>query len=154
MDSDMIYNFPCTSCKENGMNSESVSYCESCKKHFCTICVKMHDRILKEHHVLDKSRQHLWPKETEGDHNTIASAKGDNTQDTGRKLDLDNRKSTQVGRRFSFGEGFIYTRCCSREDAKLANAYMNKRFVDGQPTTRNPDPLPALPYNHTTPVRR
>ncbi|XP_052785200.1 uncharacterized protein LOC128220736 [Mya arenaria] len=30
----------------------------------------------------------------------------------------------------------------------------SKHFVDGQPTTGNPDPLPALPYDHATPARR
>ncbi|WAR29841.1 hypothetical protein MAR_003409 [Mya arenaria] len=63
MDSDMIYDFPCTSCQENGMNSDSVSYCQQCEKLFCNVCIKMHDRILKEHKVLDESLQHLWSKE-------------------------------------------------------------------------------------------
>ncbi|XP_052785437.1 uncharacterized protein LOC128221054 isoform X2 [Mya arenaria] len=181
MDSDMIYDFPCTSCQENGLNSDSVSYCEQCEKSFCTICVKMHHRILKDHTILDKSDQHLWLKETDSVYDTIEPDPDDGNKDIGQEQDsrdivcevLDNPLTTlcgivgeanmsidhegiritrsdrkafveiplnmirrygrkrdfmfffEIGSRFSFGEGSICTRCCSRQEAKLANSYMD-----------------------------
>ncbi|XP_052787718.1 uncharacterized protein LOC128222655 [Mya arenaria] len=97
MDSDMIYDFPCTNCQENGLNSDSVSYCEQCEKCFCTICVKMHDRILKHHTILDKSEQHLRLKETDSVYDTIEPDPDDGTEDTVQKLDCDIRESSKAG---------------------------------------------------------
>ncbi|WAR29842.1 hypothetical protein MAR_003410 [Mya arenaria] len=34
----------------------------------------------------------------------------------------------EVGRRFCFGEGFIIMKCCSPEDAKLVNSYLDEAF--------------------------
>ncbi|WAR29848.1 hypothetical protein MAR_003416 [Mya arenaria] len=149
----------------------------------------MHDRILKEHKVLDKSLQHLWSKQigiigvvqhklsAKGNDSTyvnIARGKiqGRTKEIFGEILDsplskvcgivgkatlyfdsecvhLQHEDRTkyvkiplniirrygymqgfifyiEVGRRFRFGEGFFHTKCCSREDAKLAYSYIDE----------------------------
>ncbi|XP_052787623.1 uncharacterized protein LOC128222579 [Mya arenaria] len=96
MDSDMNYDSPCTSCQENELNSEAVCYCEQCEKRFCAVCVKMHERILKEHSVLDKSLQYLWSKENDDGNDTNGFVQDNILDESQQKSSTQEKDSTYV----------------------------------------------------------
>ncbi|WAR29839.1 hypothetical protein MAR_003407 [Mya arenaria] len=63
---------------------------------FCAVCVKMHDRILKEHSVLDKSRQHLWSKENADGYDTIGFVQNNILDESQQKSSTQEKDSTYV----------------------------------------------------------
>ncbi|XP_045171828.2 uncharacterized protein LOC123533913 [Mercenaria mercenaria] len=53
--SDVIHDFSCTPCFEDGKNMEAINFCVNCQTYFCESCVGMHNKLLKSHSVLHQA---------------------------------------------------------------------------------------------------
>ena len=60
MTSDMLYDYTCSPCTEDGLNSEATYYCSQCAKLFCDSCIILHNKILRSHSVLDRTDLSKW----------------------------------------------------------------------------------------------
>lgn len=58
--SDIFYDYTCSSCTEDGRNSEATHYCTQCEKLFCDSCIALHTKILRDHTVLGEQAKSLW----------------------------------------------------------------------------------------------
>ncbi|XP_053384937.1 uncharacterized protein LOC123536972 [Mercenaria mercenaria] len=55
--SDMMHDFVCTPCSEDGRSTEAFKYCVECQSYFCKSCLQQHSKFppLKKHILLDKA---------------------------------------------------------------------------------------------------
>lgn len=58
--SDFIFDYCCTVCEEDKLNSEASFYCYKCRKQFCDSCVRLHDKVHRDHAVLDRKCVQNW----------------------------------------------------------------------------------------------
>ena len=52
--------FDCTVCEENNIKTEALYYCAQCRKCFCGSCVKLHERVFRDHALLGKLEVKQW----------------------------------------------------------------------------------------------
>ncbi|XP_052794973.1 uncharacterized protein LOC128228003 [Mya arenaria] len=50
--SDQVYDFACTSCEADNVNTEAQFSCKECENYLCNKCIKLHNGIFKRHDVL------------------------------------------------------------------------------------------------------
>ncbi|XP_045193522.2 uncharacterized protein LOC123549464 [Mercenaria mercenaria] len=65
--SDIIYEFSCTPCSEDGKNTEAEYQCVDCRTFFCSRCLLFHNRVFKLHTILNKdslASSHCQPDAT------------------------------------------------------------------------------------------
>jgi len=62
--SDMLYDYNCHSCWEDGKNTEANHCCQDCAQCFCDVCIKLHSKLLKRHAVLDRNDVDKWSTDT------------------------------------------------------------------------------------------
>ncbi|XP_060589705.1 transcription intermediary factor 1-beta-like [Ruditapes philippinarum] len=57
--SDMIFEYTCTPCAEDGIIQESLKYCPECKEFLCETCVNHHKKVsaTKKHKLQDNDFQ-------------------------------------------------------------------------------------------------
>ncbi|KAH3863912.1 uncharacterized protein LOC127866676 [Dreissena polymorpha] len=60
-DSDSVYDFNCTTCEENDLNTNALFYCDKCSKFYCHFCVGLHNQLMKKHTVLGRENMKIWP---------------------------------------------------------------------------------------------
>ncbi|KAH3795834.1 hypothetical protein DPMN_149395 [Dreissena polymorpha] len=59
--SDLIYDFCCTVCEENGAyNKEVEAFCEQCFKCYCVKYVGLHNRSFNKHSLALRNELHKW----------------------------------------------------------------------------------------------
>ena len=58
--SDAVYDFECSSCNENGLNTEAQHFCKDCDQGFCEQCITYHNKVLKKHTVLGRKDVLQW----------------------------------------------------------------------------------------------
>ncbi|WAR09846.1 hypothetical protein MAR_034922, partial [Mya arenaria] len=58
--SDLIHDFACSPCKDDGLNNEAQFCCGECRKHYCNICVAHHNKLFRKHSVLGKQDLSKW----------------------------------------------------------------------------------------------
>lgn len=58
--SDAVYDFTCSPCEDDNLNTEASCYCNQCLKHFCNKCVQLHNLLYKSHTVLGKDKRTEW----------------------------------------------------------------------------------------------
>ncbi|WAR26041.1 TRI33-like protein [Mya arenaria] len=58
--SDLIHDFTCSPCEEDGLNSEAQSFCVECSKYYCSRCEPKHDGLFKRHSVLGRKDVGKW----------------------------------------------------------------------------------------------
>ncbi|XP_045168559.2 uncharacterized protein LOC123531558 isoform X2 [Mercenaria mercenaria] len=52
--SDVIHDFPCVPCSEEGKNTEAFYECADCHTYYCQRCMEGHNKFIKNHTILDK----------------------------------------------------------------------------------------------------
>jgi len=62
--SDLVYDYSCLSCSEDGRNSEATHFCQDCEQCFCDACIILHNRIMKRHAVLGRKDVAKWSTAT------------------------------------------------------------------------------------------
>ncbi|XP_052818062.1 uncharacterized protein LOC128244087 [Mya arenaria] len=60
MASDLIYDFVCSPCQEDKLNTEAKYFCGDCSKYYCDKCLPFHSKILKQHTVLGRRDVDKW----------------------------------------------------------------------------------------------
>ncbi|XP_052223163.1 E3 ubiquitin-protein ligase TRIM33-like [Dreissena polymorpha] len=65
--SDLVIEFSCFSCQENGSNIEAEFYCLECSTFYCSKCVEHHNVLNKKHAILGKEYISQWPESNVGD---------------------------------------------------------------------------------------
>jgi len=58
--SDALYDFECSSCYEDGLNTEAQHFCRDCDECFCDKCVSYHNKALRKHAVLGRKDVSQW----------------------------------------------------------------------------------------------
>ncbi|XP_052782162.1 uncharacterized protein LOC128218522 [Mya arenaria] len=58
--SDLIHDFACSPCKDDGLNNEAQFFCDECKKYYCNNCVLLHNKLFRTHTVLGKQDVSKW----------------------------------------------------------------------------------------------
>ncbi|WAR26056.1 hypothetical protein MAR_011760 [Mya arenaria] len=58
--SDLIHDFSCSPCEEDGLNSEAGYFCVDCSKYYCSRCESKHGGLFKRHRVLDRKDVKKW----------------------------------------------------------------------------------------------
>ncbi|XP_052778418.1 uncharacterized protein LOC128215845 [Mya arenaria] len=58
--SDLIHDFACSLCKDDGLNSEAHFCCDECKKIYCKKCIEFHSKLFRTHVVLGKQDVSKW----------------------------------------------------------------------------------------------
>ncbi|XP_052781151.1 uncharacterized protein LOC128217798 [Mya arenaria] len=58
--SDLIHEFTCSPCEDDGLNSEAQNYCVDCSKYYCSRCESKHGGLFKRHKVLDRKDVKKW----------------------------------------------------------------------------------------------
>ncbi|WAR26026.1 TRI33-like protein [Mya arenaria] len=58
--SDLIHDFSCSPCEENGLNSEANYFCVDCSKYYCSRCESKHGGLFKRHRILDRKDVKKW----------------------------------------------------------------------------------------------
>ncbi|XP_060602517.1 uncharacterized protein LOC132755644 [Ruditapes philippinarum] len=53
--SDIVHEFPCKPCSDDGKNIEGVNFCAECQTYFCHACVQFHNKCFKTHTIFNKS---------------------------------------------------------------------------------------------------
>ncbi|KAH3786466.1 hypothetical protein DPMN_164573 [Dreissena polymorpha] len=59
--SDIVLDYCCYVCEQNGIQREAAHYCEQCSKCYCDICVPLHDQIFKMHVLIGREEMQRWP---------------------------------------------------------------------------------------------
>ncbi|WAR26821.1 TRI33-like protein, partial [Mya arenaria] len=57
---DLIHDFACSTCKDDGLNNEAQFFCGDCKKYYCNNCVQLHNKLFRAHSVLGKQDVSKW----------------------------------------------------------------------------------------------
>ena len=58
--SDALYDYVCSSCYEDGLNTEAKHFCRDCEECFCDKCVSYHNKALRKHTVLGRRDVSQW----------------------------------------------------------------------------------------------
>ncbi|WAR26822.1 TRI33-like protein, partial [Mya arenaria] len=58
--SDLIHDFACSPCKDNGLNNEAHFFCVACKKFYCNNCEQLHNKLFRTHTVLGRQNVSKW----------------------------------------------------------------------------------------------
>ncbi|WAQ95598.1 hypothetical protein MAR_028288, partial [Mya arenaria] len=58
--SDLIYDFVCSPCKDDGLNNEAQFFCDECKKYYGNTCVRLHNKLFRTHSVLGRQEVSKW----------------------------------------------------------------------------------------------
>ncbi|WAR26512.1 TRI33-like protein [Mya arenaria] len=58
--SDLIHDFACSPCKDDGLNNEAEFFCDECKKYYCNNCVNLHNKLFRTHTVLGRQDVSKW----------------------------------------------------------------------------------------------
>ncbi|WAR26709.1 TRI33-like protein, partial [Mya arenaria] len=58
--SDLIHDFACSPCKDDGLNNEAQFFCDECKKYYCNNCVNLHNKLFRTHTVLGRQDVSKW----------------------------------------------------------------------------------------------
>ncbi|WAR25717.1 TRI33-like protein, partial [Mya arenaria] len=58
--SDLIHDFACSPCKDDGLNNEAHFFCDECKKYYCNNCVQLHNKLFRTHSVLGRQDVSKW----------------------------------------------------------------------------------------------
>ncbi|WAR26510.1 TRI33-like protein, partial [Mya arenaria] len=58
--SDLIHDFACSPCKDDGLNNEAQFFCDECKKNYCQNCVLLHNKLFRAHLVLGRQDVSKW----------------------------------------------------------------------------------------------
>ncbi|XP_052779670.1 uncharacterized protein LOC128216953 [Mya arenaria] len=58
--SDLIHDFTCSPCEEDGLNSEAQYFCVDCSRYYCSRCESKHGGLFKRHKVLDRKDVKKW----------------------------------------------------------------------------------------------
>ncbi|XP_052779185.1 E3 ubiquitin-protein ligase TRIM33-like [Mya arenaria] len=58
--SDLIHDFTCSPCKDDGLNNEAHFFCDECKKYYCNNCVQLHNKLFRTHSVLGRQDVSKW----------------------------------------------------------------------------------------------
>ncbi|WAR09847.1 TRI33-like protein, partial [Mya arenaria] len=58
--SDLIHDFACSPCKDDGLNNEAQFFCDQCRKYYCNNCVAHHNKLFRTHSVLGKQAVSKW----------------------------------------------------------------------------------------------
>ncbi|WAR25968.1 hypothetical protein MAR_011672 [Mya arenaria] len=58
--SDLIHEFTCSPCEDDGLNSKAQNFCVDCSKYYCSRCVSKHGSLFKRHKVLDRKDVKKW----------------------------------------------------------------------------------------------
>ncbi|WAR26708.1 TRI33-like protein, partial [Mya arenaria] len=58
--SDLIHDFACSPCKDDGLNNEAQFFCDECKKYYCNNCVNLHNKLFRTHLVLGRQDVSKW----------------------------------------------------------------------------------------------
>ncbi|WAR01284.1 TRI33-like protein, partial [Mya arenaria] len=58
--SDLIYDFSCSLCKEDTLNTEAKYFCGDCSKYYCDKCLTFHAKVHKDHVVLGRKDVDKW----------------------------------------------------------------------------------------------
>ena len=58
--SDVLYDYECSSCYEDGLNTEAQHFCRDCIECFCDKCVSHHNKVLRKHTVLGRKDVSQW----------------------------------------------------------------------------------------------
>ncbi|XP_052782215.1 uncharacterized protein LOC128218564 isoform X1 [Mya arenaria] len=58
--SDLIHDFVCSPCKDDGLNNEAKFFCDECKKYYCNNCVLLHNKLFRTHSVLGRQDVSKW----------------------------------------------------------------------------------------------
>ncbi|WAR26058.1 hypothetical protein MAR_011762 [Mya arenaria] len=58
--SDLIHEFTCSPCEEDGLNFEAQNFCLDCSKYYCSRCESKHGGLFKRHKVLDRKDVKKW----------------------------------------------------------------------------------------------
>ncbi|XP_060554534.1 probable E3 ubiquitin-protein ligase MID2 [Ruditapes philippinarum] len=53
--SDIVHEFPCKPCSDDGKNIEGVNFCAECQTYFCQACVQFHNKCFKTHTIFNRS---------------------------------------------------------------------------------------------------
>jgi len=62
--SDVVYDYSCSLCSEDGRNSEALYYCQDCLHCYCDGCLQLHNKLHRRHSVLDRSDVDKWSTAT------------------------------------------------------------------------------------------
>ncbi|XP_052778641.1 uncharacterized protein LOC128216090 [Mya arenaria] len=57
---DVINDFSCSPCEENGLNTEAHHFCTKCTKYYCKNCVSKHNGLYQKHAVLGRKDVKKW----------------------------------------------------------------------------------------------
>ncbi|XP_052794907.1 uncharacterized protein LOC128227960 [Mya arenaria] len=60
LSSDQIYDFACSSCEEDNVNTEAQFSCKECENYLCNKCIKLHNKLFKKHDLLGRSDVAKW----------------------------------------------------------------------------------------------
>ncbi|XP_052794972.1 uncharacterized protein LOC128228002 [Mya arenaria] len=60
LSSDQIYDFCCSSCEEDNVNTEAQFSCKECENYLCNKCIKLHNKLFKKHDLLGRSDVAKW----------------------------------------------------------------------------------------------
>ncbi|XP_052794971.1 E3 ubiquitin-protein ligase Midline-1-like [Mya arenaria] len=60
LSSDQVYDFACSSCEEDNVNTEAQFSCKECENYLCNKCIKLHNKLFKKHEVLGRSDVTKW----------------------------------------------------------------------------------------------
>ncbi|XP_052781866.1 E3 ubiquitin-protein ligase TRIM33-like isoform X1 [Mya arenaria] len=57
---DLIHDFSCSPCEDNGFNTEAHHHCTQCKKYYCKNCISKHNDLYQKHAVLGRKYVKKW----------------------------------------------------------------------------------------------
>jgi len=57
---DMLYDYPCSTCEEDSLNAEAFYFCKQHAKQYCNKCIKLHDKFSEGHTILTKDKVQDW----------------------------------------------------------------------------------------------
>ncbi|XP_052225388.1 uncharacterized protein LOC127840959 [Dreissena polymorpha] len=59
--SDIVMDYSCYVCEQNGLQKEAAHFCEQCSKFYCDTCPILHDQMFKTHCLLGREEIQRWP---------------------------------------------------------------------------------------------
>ncbi|WAR25841.1 hypothetical protein MAR_011545 [Mya arenaria] len=83
-DGDFIYDFTCSPCEENGLNTEAQHFCKECSKYYCNKCAPVHNTLYNRHTVFGRKDLDNWAGST----TTITNAVEICERHPGKSLEL------------------------------------------------------------------
>ncbi|XP_052780641.1 uncharacterized protein LOC128217513 [Mya arenaria] len=58
--SDLIHDFTCSPCKDDGLNNEAQFFCDECKKYYCNNCEQLHKKLHRTHSMFGRQDVSKW----------------------------------------------------------------------------------------------